>query len=109
MAFTGSAALKFPRHIEVAGGVEALELATNLSLTYKSAQYLILKNTTGGALNCTLPAEREGAYFWILNRSSSSQNVSVNRPDASGAATLIPGECGLFVCDGTIWEQMIKA
>ena len=108
MAFNGATALRFPRHIEMDGGVEAQNLGTNLVLTYKSAQYLILKNVTVGALNCTLPAEHSGAYFWILNRSSSSQNISVNRPDASGAGTLTPGQCALFVCDGTIWEEMIK-
>tara|TARA_Y100001973_G_C5205094_1_gene340934 strand:+ start:2851 stop:3180 length:330 start_codon:yes stop_codon:yes gene_type:complete len=109
MAYNGATAIRLPRHIEATDGVESMTITTNLELTYSSAQYLLLKNVTG-ALNCTLPAHRSGGYFWILNRSSSSHSITVNRPDGGGgAATLAAGECGLFVCDGIIWELMIKA
>ena len=109
MAYNGSQALKIARRYQNPGGVNVETIATNKTLTYRSGQFQLLTNTTGGALNCTLPAEADGAYFWIRNQAGSTQNISVNNPAASGVVILAPGEAALCVCDSSSWTVFFKA
>lgn len=92
-------------------GVNEEVITTSKTLTYQSSSVQILKNDTAGVLNVTLPALKSGVHFWIRCKASSSANISVNNPPSPGGGvqTLTPGEACLVVCNGTIWQTVIKA
>ncbi len=107
MAFTDKAEFKIPRHIVQPGSVNPETITVNKTLTYKDAQYQLLKNVTG-SLDCILPAYKDGASFWIKSRASSTSNIVVKDADANTIATLGAGEAVLCVSTTTAWWDVIK-
>ena len=107
MAFTDKAEFKIPRHIVQPGSVNPETITVNKTLTYKDAQYQLLRNNTG-SLDCILPDYKDGASFWIKNRASSTSNVVVKDVDANTIATLGAGEGVLCVSNVSAWYDVIK-
>ena len=108
MAYTDKTAFKIPRRHQNPGGVNTETIGTNKTLVYSDSQFQALTNNSGGSVNCTLPAEKDGAYFWIRNQAGSTGAISVNNPAASGVVSLAAGEAALVVCDSS-WQVFIKA
>ena len=108
MAFTDQAQFKIPRHLVLKGGVNVETITTNVTLTYKSSTYQMLRNNTG-TLDVVLPDFTEGASFWIKNRASSTSNIVVKDGDTNTIATLAAGEAVLCVSSDTAWVDVIKA
>lgn len=108
MAYTDKQEFKIPRHLVQPGSVNPETITVNKTLTYKDGNYQLLKNTTG-ALDCTLPALKDGAYFWIKSRASSSSNIVVKDHLGNALATLTAGQAVLCVSDGVAWWDVIKA
>ena len=106
--YTGSTAFKIPRRAQNPGGVNTETIGTNKTLVYSDSQFHALTNNSGGSVNCTLPTEEDGAFFWIRNQAGSTGAISVNNPAASGVVSLAAGESALVVCD-TVWQVFIKA
>lgn len=107
MAFSDKAEFKIPRHIVQPGSVNPETITVNKTLTYKDAQYQLLRNNTG-SLDCILPAYKDGASFWLKSRSSSTHNVVVKDADANTIATLTAGQAVLCVSTATAWWDVIK-
>tara|TARA_R100000664_G_C2724369_1_gene116778 strand:+ start:596 stop:922 length:327 start_codon:yes stop_codon:yes gene_type:complete len=106
MAFSDKSEFRIPRHIVQPGGVNAETLSTNKTLVYSDSPYQLLKNT-GGAIDCTLPAYKDGCSFWIKSRSSSVSNIVVKDPDGNILATLAAGNAVLCVSNATAWWDVI--
>jgi hypothetical protein len=83
-------------------------ITTNKTLTYRDAQYQLLRNNTG-TLDCILPEYKDGASFWVKNRASSTSNILVKDEDANTIATLTAGQAVFVVSDGAAWWDVIKA
>lgn len=109
-SFKDSAEFQIPRHIVQKGGVNAETITVNKTLTYSDATYQLFLNQTG-SLDCSLPAFKDGAHFWIKSRSSSTSNIVVKDQAAvpNTIATLSAGQAVLVVCDGSAWWDVIKA
>tara|TARA_R100000654_G_scaffold57967_1_gene84559 strand:- start:1755 stop:2126 length:372 start_codon:yes stop_codon:yes gene_type:complete len=108
MAFTDKAEFKIPRHVVFADSVNPETITTNKSLSYKDSQFQLLKNVTG-SLDCILPLYKDGAYFWVKSRASSSHNIVVKDTDGNTIATLAAGQGVLCVSTSTAWWDVIKA
>lgn len=107
-SYTNKTAFRIPRRKQNPGGINTETIGTNKTLVYTDSQFQALTNNSGGPLNCTLPAEEDGAFFWIRNQAGSTGQISVNNPAASGVVNLAAGEAALVVCD-TAWQVFIKA
>ena len=107
MAFTDKAEFKIPRHIVQPGSVNPETITVNKTLTYKDAQYQLLKNVTG-SLDCILPTYKDGASFWIKSRASSTQPIVVKDIDGNTIASLTAGQGVLCVSNTTAWWDVIK-
>ncbi len=107
MAFSDKAEFKIPRHIVQPGSVNPETIAVNKTLTYKDAQYQLLRNNTG-SLDCILPAYKDGASFWIKSRAASTHNIEVKDTDGNTIATLAAGQGVLCVSNETAWWDVIK-
>ena len=107
--YKGSSKFVIPRPILYKDGVNVETITVNRTLTYLDSMIQLITNSTAGSLNVVLPAEKNGATFWIKNQAGSASAISVNTPGGSGAAALAAGETVLVVCDGTNWTAVIKA
>lgn len=107
MSFTDKQEFKIPRHIVQPGSVNPETITVNKTLTYKDAQYQLLKNVTG-SLDCILPAYKDGASFWVKSRASSSQPIVVKDTDGNTIASLTAGQAVLCVSTNTAWWDVIK-
>tara|TARA_R100000406_G_C3105276_1_gene123015 strand:+ start:1124 stop:1444 length:321 start_codon:yes stop_codon:yes gene_type:complete len=106
MAFTDAAQFKIPRHIIQPGGVNAESITANRTLTYADSTYQII--TTNGALDLTLPVEKDGAVFVVRNHPDSAGVLTVKDSDGSVIDTRAAGEAFILVCDGTNWHVGLK-
>ena len=108
MAYTDKAEFKIPRHIVLKNGVNVESITNVRIMTYKDSQVQILDNSTSGALDCKLPAAKEGAFFFI--RSAGSQAIHIR--DAATTTTyaiLATGEGCLVASDSTDYHLVMKA
>ena len=106
MSFTDKQEFKIPRHIVQPGAVNPETITTNKTLTYRDAQYQLLRNNTG-TLDCILPSYKNGASFWVKNRASSTSNILVKDEDANTIATLSSGQAVFVVSDCVAWWDVI--
>lgn len=107
MSFTDKQEFKIPRHIVQPGSVNPETITVNKTLTYKDAQYQLLKNVTG-SLDCILPAYKDGASFWVKSRASSTQPIVVKDIDGNTIASLTAGQGVLCVSNVSAWWEVIK-
>lgn len=107
MSFSDKAEFKIPRHIVQPGSVNPETITVNKALTYKDAQYQLLRNNTG-SLDCILPAYKDGASFWVKSRSASTHNIVVKDIDGNIIATLAAGQGVLCVSNVSAWWDVIK-
>tara|TARA_R110002020_G_scaffold150958_1_gene327847 strand:+ start:554 stop:892 length:339 start_codon:yes stop_codon:yes gene_type:complete len=109
--YNGNGAFVLPRALRIKNGVnvETLAIARTLSLTDSMVQ--LLDNSTGGALDVTLPDYKEGAIFAI--KSTGTAALTLKRQSSSVIGSLAAGEGALLVCTGSAassdWVIVIKA
>lgn len=108
MSFTSKQEFRIPRHIVQPDSVNPETITTNKTLTYRDAQYQLLRNNTS-TLDCILPTYKDGASFWVKNRASSTSNILVKDEDSNTIATLTAGQAVFVVSDGSAWWDVIKA
>ena len=108
MAYSDKAEFKIPRHLVQPGSVNPETITVNKSLSYKDGNYQLLRNNTG-SLDCILPLYKDGAYFWIKSRASSTHNIVVKDTDGNIIATLTAGQAVLCVSNAVAWWDVIKA
>ena len=105
MAFTDKAEFRIARHIVQPGGVNIETITADKTLTYASSPYQIITSNGAGANDLNLPAEKDGAVFWVKTKAASAQNLVVKDDGGSTIATLTSaGQTGCFVCDGSVWD-----
>jgi len=107
-SYNGKGQFVLPRPLRFKDGVNPETITVNKTLTYYSSQFQLLKNTTG-ALDVILPEFKDGAYFWVKSRASSSSNITVKDADGGTIATLAAGEGVLCISTSTAWWDVIKA
>ena len=107
MAYSDSSEFQIPRHIVQKGGVNIETITANKTLTYASATYQIITSNGSGANDMILPAEKDGAVFWVKTKAASAQNLVVKDDGGSSIATLTAGgQSACFVCDGASWDTI---
>lgn len=104
--YNSAQAFKVARHFEFKNGVNIESITGAKTLTYKDSMFQVL--TPDAAYDVTLPAERNGAVFFIKNESGSFA-LTVKDQAASTIATVSAGEGSIFACDGADWKLIIKA
>ena len=106
MAFASDILFSIDTALQQKGAVNAETITLNKTLAYSDSSIQLLKNTTG-SLDVILPEVKDGVYFWIKSRSSSSSNVVVKDVDGNTIATLGAGNAVLAVSDGAAWWDVI--
>ena len=108
-AYNGNSKFVIPRPILYKDGVNIGSIAVDTTLSYLSSRVQVLTNGTGGALTVHLPAEKNGANFWIGNDGASANAIHVKNPAGNVVANLAVGEGAFIVSDGTSWASVIAA
>ena len=106
-SYNGKGQFVLPRPLRFKDGINPETITTNITLTYYSSQFQLLRNNTS-SLDVILPAFKDGAYFWVKNRASSTSNIVVKDEDGNTIATLAAGEGALFVSTSTAWWDVIQ-
>jgi len=104
--YNSAQAFKVARHFEFKNGVNIQSIVDNKTLTYKDSMIQILDVDSNR--DVILPAERNGAIFFIKNENS-TYAITVKNAGASTVAAVAAGEGSLFACDGSDWKLVIKA
>jgi hypothetical protein len=95
--FTGKNPFKIMRQTWNPGGWEIETLAGDRVLTHDDAQMIAFD--PDGARDLTMPAPRNGAWFWVFNHAGGAEDISVLQADGSTAlATINQNESALFFC-----------
>ena len=81
MAYTDKAEFKIPRHLVQPGGVNIESITTDKTLTYADSTYQIITSGGAGANDLNLPANKDGAVFWVKTKAASTQNLAVKDAD----------------------------
>lgn len=85
------------------GAFKATETLTgNRVLTLADGQFLNL-DPGGSARDVTLPAARDGLFYFIANRADGAENLVVKNADGLTVVTLNQNDAALVACDGTSW------
>jgi hypothetical protein len=105
-SYNSSQSFKVARHFQFKNGVNFESITANKTLTYKDSMFQSL--TPDAARDLVLPAEKDGAVFFVKNESGSFA-ITVKDDAASTIETLAAGEACVLACDGTDWKSMIKA
>lgn len=105
--YNSAQAFKVARHFEFKNGVNIESITANKELSYKDSMIQILD--PDAARDVTLPAERNGAIFFIKNEDAAANDLTVKDQAAATIATVAAGEGSLFACDGSDWKLVIKA
>lgn len=109
MAFSDKAEFQIPRHIVQKGSVNIETITGDVTLTYASSTYQIITSNGASSNDMTLPAEKDGAIFWIKTKAASTQNLIVKDPAGSSIATLTAaGQYALVASDGSAWDVVVK-
>jgi len=106
MAFASDILFSIDTALQQKGGVNSEAIIINKTLVYNDSSIQLLKNTTG-SLDVILPAVKDGVYFWVKSKASSSSNIIVKDPDGGTIATLGAGNAVLVVSDGVAWWDVI--
>ena len=105
-SYNSSQAFKVARHFQFKNGVNVESITGNKTLTYKDSMFQVLD--PDAARDVVLPAEKDGAVFFIKNESASFA-LTVKDDGASTIATIATEEGAIVVCDGSDWKLVIKA
>jgi hypothetical protein len=105
-SYNSSQAFKVARHFQFKNGVNVESITANKTLDYKSSMFQVLD--PDAARDVVLPAEKDGAVFFIKNESA-SYALTVKDDGASTIATIAADEGAIVVCDGSDWKLVIKA
>jgi hypothetical protein len=106
MAFASDILFSIDTALQQKGLVNSELITTNKTLVYSDSSIQLLRNNTG-SLDVILPAVKDGVYFWVKSKSSSSSNILVKDPDGGTLATLAAGNGVLVVSDGSAWWDVI--
>lgn len=106
-SYNSAQAFKVARHFEFKNGVNVEAITEAKTLTYKDSMFQVLD--PDASYDIVLPAERNGAVFFIKNEDAGSFNLTVKDDGASTIATVGAGEGAIFCCDGSNWKLVIKA
>lgn len=104
--YNSNQAFKVARHFQFKNGVNVESITTNKTLTYKDSMFQVLD--PDAAHDLILPAEKDGAVFFVKNESS-AHNIVIKNDGASTIATAAAGEGCIVACDGSDWKVIIKA
>ena len=105
MAYSGSGKRRLTAQLALLGGVDAITLTGNVTLTETSANLLAL-DPGGSNRNVTLPPEEtnNGLFFVIFNSADAAENLVVKNDAGSTIRTLNRGEFAILGCeDGSSW------
>ena len=108
MAYTDASEFKIPRHIVLKNGVNTETITGVRTMSYSDIQIQILTNSSGSALDCKLPAAKDGAFFFIRNEGTNDIHIR----DAGTTATyaiLSTDEACLVASDSTEYHLVLKA
>ena len=106
-SYNGKSPFTLPRPLRHKDGVNPETITVNKTLTYFDSQFQLLLNQTG-SLDVVLPEHKDGSFFWIKSRASSSSNIIV-KDGSDTVATLGAGEAVLVVSTDSAWWDVIKA
>ena len=108
MAYTDKQEFKIPRHLILKGGVNVETITGVRTMTYKDSQVQILDNSTGSALDCKLPAAKEGAFFFLHN--AGTHDIHIRDADTTATyAILATGEGCMVASSSTDYHLVFKA
>ncbi len=107
-SYNGKGQFVLPRPLRFKDGINPETITTNKTLTYFSSQFQLIRNNTS-SLDVILPDFKDGAYFWVKNRASSTHNLVVKDGGGGTIVTLAAGEGALCVSTDTAWWDVIKA
>lgn len=108
MAYTDKQEFKIPRHIVLKNGVNVESITNVKTMTYSDSQVQILNNSTGGALDCKLPAAKDGAFFFI--HSAGTQDIHIRDAGTTTTyAVLSTGEGCLVASNASAYHLVMKA
>ena len=105
-SYNSSQSFKVARHFQFKNGVNVESITANKTLTYKDSMFQVLN--PDAARDLILPAEKDGAVFFVKNESGSFA-LTVKDDAASTIETLSSGEGCILTCDGSAWKSIIKA
>lgn len=108
MAYKGSNTFELRRALRLIGGIEAITLTGNRTLTAADAQFLEV-TCSGASRDLTLPAtasKSTGLFYSIYNASVTALNVVVKNAAGSTIGTVNQGEWGLFGFTGSAWKLL---
>lgn len=105
-SYNSSQSFKVARHFQFKNGVNVESITANKTLTYKDSMFQVLNPDV--ARDLILPAEKDGAVFFVKNESGSFA-LTVKDDAASTIETLSAGEGCILTCDGSAWKSIIKA
>ena len=77
-------------------------LAGHIALTEKSRQIQAL-DPDGAHRNVTLPPERDGLAYLIVNWANAGENLVILNDAAGGVCTIGQNTFGIVICQGTTW------
>tara|TARA_R110000824_G_scaffold102050_4_gene242177 strand:- start:642 stop:959 length:318 start_codon:yes stop_codon:yes gene_type:complete len=105
MAYKGSSTFVIPRPVLYKDGVTAAGITgAGITLLKTSTSFQIITNATGGTQDMTLPAAKNGLYFWVKNVAASTGNVTIKLASGTLVSTVTPGEIMMVISDGTNWH-----
>lgn len=104
--YNGKSFFKIPRPLLLEGGVNNETVTGNVTLDGKSSLFQMID---GGLVNrnLTLPPEKDGRMFIILN-AGTTNTILVQDDAAAGVITLSPGEMAWIVSDGSAWYPVLN-
>ncbi len=105
-SYNGKGAFVLPRALQLKNGINTETIVGVHTLDYYDSQIQILTNNSGVALDCYLPALKDGAFFFV--RSVGANEIHV-RDASTTYAACATGEACLVACDGSSWYLVIKA
>lgn len=107
MAYQTAATRALMQQLRLSGGVEAITLSGNRTLTAKDANILFL-DPGGSARDITLLAEDEadGLFFVIVNEADAAENLVIKDDGANTIVTINQNEWAIVACDGTNWRDV---
>lgn len=89
-------------------GISRADLGGTLALTATSPGIQSV-DPNGSARDVTLPAEAEGLFFIIINRSDNAEDLTIKSDAPATLGTISEDEAAILMCDGTGWIMLLGA
>lgn len=90
---------------DMAGVPKKVGPSTLSDTSFDGTIFIVDPQSALGAVQLQVPAGGSGSIVLIRLSALSANNLEVEQTDASAIVTLTPGQTGMFVFDGSVWQK----